>query len=160
MPVAVPCATTCIMASWMVWAVWALMGESQVDGWYCSTRLPSLSRTWSRTWGFMITPPSAMAEATSAICNGVARVPAWPMEAWPSRGSAPAKVVGNCEAAAPGRSMGGLASKPKAWAPAVILAPPMVSIPIWAKAELHDTSRMGTSVPPQASPPKLWMAWP
>ena len=29
----------------------------------------------------MMTPPSAMADATSAICSGVARVPFWPMEA-------------------------------------------------------------------------------
>ena len=39
--------------------------------------------------------------------------------------------------------MGGFGLKPKAWAPAIILSGPMVSVPIWAKAELHDTSQDG-----------------
>ncbi len=63
-------------------------------------------------------------------------------------------------ATGPGRSIGGAPSKPKLSAPCTIPVGPMVSVPIWAKALLHDWARIVNSVPPQASPSKFEMGAP
>src|SRR6476646_4744903 len=103
----------------------------------------------------MVLPPLAMVAATSAICSGVACTSFWPIDDWASAGRLRLKSVGKLDATGAGRSIGGFELKPKPSAPAIILSGPIVSVPIWANAELHDTRRIGYSVPPQDSPPKL-----
>ena len=63
--------------------------------------------------------------------------------------------MGNDDATAPGRSMGSRLLKPQSAAPSTIRSGPSVSAPIWAKAVLHDTTRIWTSAPPQVPPPKF-----
>jgi hypothetical protein len=113
------------------------------------------------TWGFMIWPPLATPAATRAICRGVACTSFWPIEAWArNTGAAATLSAGKCDVTAPGRSIGTSRSKPNARAISVRAGALASSTPIWANAELHDTSRMGNSVPPQLSPPKLLIGLP
>ena len=60
----------------------------------------------------------------------------------------------------PGRSIGLVDSKPNAAEPAIIACGPIVSVPIWANALLHDRARIVNSVPPHVSPEKLEMGAP
>src|SRR4029453_17679199 len=84
-----------------------------------------------------------------------------PMDDWASRGGSLATAsVGHTERTPPGRSMGGASLNPKASAGAVIPRALAFSTPIWANAVLHDSWRMGNSVPPQLPPPKLPMGLP
>ena len=64
----------------MAWAVVAEVACFQGVGWYWVTRFPSESRISSMTCGVMMTPLSAMADATMAICSGLAWVHFWPMD--------------------------------------------------------------------------------
>src|SRR4051812_42414077 len=116
---------------------------------------PSLSRMSLMTWGFMITPPLAMPPATIAISSGVACTSFWPIDAWASAGRLRVKSLGNAERAGAGRSIGGFWLKPNDWVPEIMASGPIVSVPISVNAELQDTRRIGTRVPPQDSPPKL-----
>ena len=64
-------------------------------------------------------------------------------------------LVGNTDFTESGRSMGGAALNPHDAAPDTMLDAPIVSAPICANAELHDTRRISGSVPPHVSPPKF-----
>ena len=112
---------------------------------------PWESRTSVMTWGFMIVPPLATPAATRAICSGVACTSFWPIEAWASFGGLLPTSVGNTDFAGSGRSIGAAALKPHDPAPATMSSGPMVSVPIWANAELHETRRISRSGPPQSS---------
>ena len=109
----------------------------------------------------MMIPPLATAAATSAISSGVAWTLCWPMAdlARPGRSWAKAPTAGKNDWAAPGRSMGGVWSKPKLLASAVRSAAPR-SRPMAPKPVLHDTRNRSGSAPPHTSPPKLFSTWP
>ena len=73
---------------------------------------PWSSRTSRTTCGVMISPPLATAEATSAICSGVACTSFWPMADWAQRGSGavvPSTSVGNDRL---GRAAAGRSARP------------------------------------------------
>src|SRR5579859_7321360 len=154
--VPVPPWTTEIINAVMAAAVWADVAWTHCDGWYVRTTLPSLSRTSWRTWGCMITPLLAKADATSAISSGVEDTSCWPIAdlARPGWSCWKDAASGKKALAEAGRSSGGTLLKPKALASAARLAPPR-SRPIWAKPVLHDALKRSASTPPQRSPAKL-----
>ncbi len=76
------------------------------------------------------------------------------MPDWASAGRFWSKSVGKLLVAALGRSIGGVELNPNASAVSTITSGPR-STAIWAKAVLHDTRRISSSVPPQVEPPKL-----
>ncbi len=121
------------------------------------TTAPWLSRIVVIRCGVMIVPPLATAPATMAICIGVADTSLCPIDAWASFGGLVTTSVGKLDRAGAGMSMGTVWLKPKASEPRIMSSAPMVSWPICAKAELHDTRRISGRAPPQAWPPKFEM---